>query len=137
MREGWVGDDYLVLFEADEIDAARARYSFGELLPGYRLVGLRGWDDFIVEDDAGNLFIVPTVPAIRANLLRFQMPDADEVWTADERFKGMIKWYLKPVIFGGDPLALENEDWVDHEKHGEVVRYWNGVYRSVKAQGAD
>jgi hypothetical protein len=132
MREGWVGDDYLVLYEAEELDAAAARYSFAELLPGYKLVGLRGWDDFIVEDGAGRVLTVPTVPAVAANLAPFKLPGGDQPWAADERFAGMIKWYLKPVFFGGDPLSFENEDWIDHEKHGELVRYWNGVYRAVQ-----
>jgi hypothetical protein len=43
----------LILFEADERQVASANYSFPELLPGYELLGLRGWYDFIVADDAG------------------------------------------------------------------------------------
>jgi hypothetical protein len=33
----------LILFEADERQVASANYSFPELLPGYELLGLRGW----------------------------------------------------------------------------------------------
>lgn len=132
MREGWVGDDYLILFETDEQQVASAKYSIPELLPGYRLLGLRGWDDFIVEDDAGHLFTVPTVPAITAHLNPFRLPRVDQVWMADERLRGKIKWYLKPLVFGGDPSSEQNRIWIDLDQHAQLIRYWNDVYRSAR-----
>lgn len=133
MREGWIGDDYLILFEAGEVQTATARYFFDELLPGYSLLGLHGWDDFIVDDNAGNLFTVPTVPVSVTNLAPFQMPGADQVWTVDEQFRGKIKWYVKPLIFGGDPSSHQNQTWINHDQHCQLVRYWNNMYRSMKA----
>ena len=134
MREGWVGDDYLILFEADELQDASARYSFSELLPGYMLRGLRNWDDFIVDDNAGHLFTVSTVPTRKAQLETFHLPGIDKIWTADERFTGKIKWYLKPLVFGGDPSSPENQTWVSHEQHAQLVRYWNNLYGSMSGK---
>jgi hypothetical protein len=132
MREGWVGDDYLVLFDAAELEAATENYAIPDLLPGYKLVGLRSWDDFIVADGAGNLFTVPTIPVHTGYLVPFQSPGSDQVWNADERFIGKIKWYVKPIVFGGDPTSNENQTWITHDQHAQLVRYWNGVYRSIK-----
>jgi hypothetical protein len=133
MREGWVGDDYLILFEADEQQVASANYSFHELLPGYNLLGLRGWDDFIVDDNAGHLFTVPTVPVSTTDLAPFQVPGFDQVWTVDEQLRGKIKWYVKPLVFGGDPSSNQNQAWINHDQHAELVRFWNNTYRSMKA----
>jgi hypothetical protein len=133
VREGWVGDDYLMLFEDDELDAASADYSFPDLLPGYKLVGLRGWDDFIVDDNAGNLFTVPVVPVNTIHLAPFQLPGLDESWVAEERFAGKIKWYVNPLIFGGDPSSPQNQTWVNYAQHSELVRFWNNTYRSMKS----
>jgi hypothetical protein len=63
MREGRLGDDYLVLFfSGSEISSATDKYGFETLLPGFEVLGLRGWDDFVVRDRAGKCFSIPTVP---------------------------------------------------------------------------
>lgn len=132
MQEGCVGDDYLILFDADELEARAESYTFSSLLPGYKPLGLRGWDDFIVDDGAGHLFTVPTIPVEAQYLTPFLLPGADRAWATDERFSGKIKWYVKPLIFGGDP-SHENQMWVTHDQHSQLVRYWNDMYRSMKA----
>lgn len=133
MREGWVGEDYLILFDAGELEAVAESYAFPSLLPGFKLLGLRSWDDFIVDDGAGNLFTVPTIPVQSEYLAPFQLPGVDRVWTVDERFSGRIKWYVKPLIFGGEPSLHENQTWITPEQHAQLVRYWNDMYRSMKA----
>jgi len=62
MIEGWGEDDYLILFEEGEIEVVSTRYDIAKVLPGYRVLGLKGWDDFIVSDKAGNVFTIPTLP---------------------------------------------------------------------------
>jgi hypothetical protein len=34
MKEGWTGDDYLILFDESEIATATDRYALSQLLPG-------------------------------------------------------------------------------------------------------
>jgi hypothetical protein len=43
MREGWHGDDYLVLFDESEVAAASARYEVSRFLPGFKVLGLLSW----------------------------------------------------------------------------------------------
>jgi len=62
MNEGWLGDDYLILFDEAEVAAPSDRYGISQLLPGYQVLGLRGWDDFILRDSARQIYSVPTVP---------------------------------------------------------------------------
>ena len=129
MYEGWVGDDYLVLFSESEIAAANDRYGFEKLLPGFRVLGLRGWDDFIVQDSAGKCFSIPTVPVDPRYLESFRIPDPKTEVAPDLRFVGKIKWYTKPLAFGGDPNIGENCVWVTHEQHSQLVSLWNQRYR--------
>ena len=135
MREGWHGDDYLILFADSELDAASARYAISELLPGYVVIGLRGWDDLIVKDSRERIFSVPTLPLSIGALSPFSIPKRPEELEADTRFTGTIKWYIKPIVFGGDPKLEENTLWVDHSSHGDLVRWWNRLYRELKSSG--
>jgi hypothetical protein len=133
MNEGWLGDDYLILFDEVEVESASDRYAISQLLPGYQVLGLRGWDDFILRDSAGQTCSVPTVPTDPKYLSPFPLPDAGLSLRPDPRFSGRpIKWYVKPIVFGGDPSVGENVIWVSHEEHAQPVRWWNDQYRSQK-----
>src|SRR5690242_17092650 len=74
MIEGWYNDDHLILFDGAEVPTASDRYAISELLPGYRVIGLRGWDDFILQDLTGRTYRVPTVPAIARYLSPYDLP---------------------------------------------------------------
>ncbi len=73
MTEGWHGDDYIVVFGHDEAFAISKACELDSTLPGFSVVGLRSWQDFIVEDQAGGTFIVPTVP-LDARYIGIQLP---------------------------------------------------------------
>ncbi|WP_238340624.1 hypothetical protein [Pseudomonas kairouanensis] len=62
MNEGWQHDDYFIVFAEDESKAAMKAYRFDHHLPGYTLLGLKGWDDFIVINSFGVMFTIPTLP---------------------------------------------------------------------------
>jgi len=131
MNEGWSGDDYLILFADSEISAVSEAYDIQALLPGYQIVGLRGWDDFIVRDANGDLFSVPTVPCIPKYLEPYELPSRMIELETDVRFAGKIKWYVKPILFGGDPSASENIQWVTRDVHARSVQWWNQLYRDL------
>lgn len=130
MTEGWFGDDYFVLFSDDEAVAASRRYGIGEALPGYMIIGLRGWDDFVVRDSAGCTYAVPTVPITSGSLERIDVPPGASL-EPDDRFPGKIKWYTTPIVFGGTPEPGENLTWVDHDQHAALVVWWNAKYREL------
>ena len=127
MIEGWLGDEYLVLFDEVEADAFAGAYSISEFLPGLVLVGLRGWDDFIVRNPACELFVVSTVPLTHSGMEPFDLPGNFRL-TPDERFVGRVKWYIKPILFGGNPSDDENIAWVSLGQHAQLVTWWNRKY---------
>jgi len=135
MNEGWFGDDYLILFADSELDAAGDRYGISRWLPGYELLGLRGWDDLIVSDGAGQTYSIPAVPIDPAYLVPFSIPKKGAILEHDHRYAGKIKWYVKPIVLGGSPTDEENIIWINHAQHGQLVNYWNRVYWEIKNRG--
>jgi hypothetical protein len=134
MIEGWYGEDYLILFDEAETASASDGYAISQLLPGYQVIGLCGWDDFILRNSAGQTFCAPTVPLNLQHLSPFTLPVDLQTLQIDDRFRGKIKWYVKPIVFGGDPKVGKNMVWLSHKQHAELVRWWNNLYASLKAQ---
>jgi hypothetical protein len=66
MTEGWCGDDYLVLYSDAERQPASERYGIADLLPGFAIIGLRSWDDFIVQDSDGVCELVRRRPSLES-----------------------------------------------------------------------
>jgi hypothetical protein len=130
MIEGWNENDYLVLFE-DEASSFDHAYGIAEALPGYHVIGLKGWDDFIVENANGGRFTVPTVPLLVRYLTPFVGGTILGKLVPDETVKGRIKWYITPIIFGGDPNLGDNVTWVTINEHAQLVKWWNRKYREV------
>ena len=137
MREGWLGDDYLVFFSGSEISSATDKYGFETLLPGFEVLGLRGWDDLVVRDGAGKCFSIPTVPMDPRLSRSVQIPPAQTELEQDSRCLGKIKCYTKPVAFGGDPGVRENRGLVTHEEHLKLVRFWNEKYRQPNGRNVN
>jgi len=136
MIEGWHGEDYLILFADSEIAAVSDRYSMSQLLPGYQIQGLRGWDDFILRDVNGQTHLVPTVPVDAKFIRPFTISEGMLTLKSDDQLRGKIKWYLKPLVFGGDAKLGENLSWVSHEQHSQLIKWWNERYRSLRQQSS-
>ncbi len=138
MKEGWYGNEYLILFEGEEIEARGRDYTIGQYLPGHTLLGLAAWDNFIVrEDTSGKLYKVLTLP-MRPEYRQPCEIDLEEAilnLERDMRYYQKIKWYVDPVVFGGDPEPGENMVWLPHKEHVEAVQYWNHIFDNM-APGA-
>lgn len=87
VRQGWYGDVYLILFDDSEASAASDRYAISQVLPGLKVIGLREWHYFILQDSDGATFSVPRVPAIPAHLSPFALPPAGSTLAPDDRFR--------------------------------------------------
>jgi hypothetical protein len=130
MKEGWLNNEYLILFEEQSASLEKA-YGFPELLPGFGLIGIRSWDDFLVQDERQDLFTVPTLPLMREHLAAYEFKQPLENLVPDERISGKIKWYVTPLVFGGEPTAEENTSWITLAQHAELVQWWNRKYREL------
>ncbi len=135
MIEGWQDSDYLLLFEEqNEAVAMTERYGLERLLPGYTILGMKGWDDFILRDCNNQLFTIPTVPIDKQYLQSFCLSIDLSTLVPDERLRNKIKWYIKPLVFGGDPKSEENIAWISLDQHVEAVAWWNHMYRDLRQQ---
>jgi len=129
VREGWFKDDYWSLCEdRKESENLTATYGLPDYLPGYFIEGLKSWDDFVLSDIEGRYFLIPTVPFDRANLEQFKFPAETLRLQSDEPFTGKVRWFIKPIRFGGDPSAKENTAWLSQDEHVQVVKWWNKFY---------
>ena len=137
MIEGGLDEEYLVLFDESEHGVASARYAIERWLPGHRVIGLRGWNDLLVQDNASQVFSVPCIPLSHEHAAPFAMPSGQFKLSQDSRFANKIKWHVQPLVFGGDPSAEGNISWVSHEQHGQLVAWWNERYVQSKARGAE
>jgi len=134
MIEGWLKDDYFIFFDAAERLMAASRYAIERWLPGHEVIGLKGWDDLLVQSTAGTVFAVPSVPLTPEYLAPFTLPSQSEALSPDARFVGKIKWYVQPLALGGNPTEASNVTWVSHEQHGQLVTWWNERYLQFEAQ---
>lgn len=133
MIQGWHNDDYLVLFEEQgEALKMADRYAIASSLPNYSLVGIRSWDDFILRDTKNQFFTIPTVPLDAQYIQPFALEIDLSKITADHRFANKIKWYVKPLVFGGDANAEGNITWITIDEHVEAVKWWNQLYRDLQ-----
>ncbi len=130
MIEGWLNFDYFVLFSETEREARSSAYNLPTYLPGFTLVGLRGGDDLIVIDPKGTMCTVRCVPLDVNAAEKFSLPE-DLSLEPDERIKGIVKWYLKPLVFGGN-LDVKNLACVSLELHADLVVWWNEKYKTAK-----
>jgi len=135
MREGWWNDDYYILFDESEVKQRTERYGVDRHLPGFTVVGMKTWDDFIVRDGHRALFVVPTVPLTPRHLKPLGAANVPEDLSRDARWEGKIKWWIKPLIFGGDPQDPSNSTWISLEEHAQLVRWWNDKYQEIVAAG--
>lgn len=134
MNEGWIEDNYLILFqEGHEQDHVTEGYQLQKYLPGHKIMAILGWDDFIVSNAEGEQFRVPTVPLKEKYLEKYNQEGKHAELKADARFAGKIKWYVKPLVFGGNP-SEENTTWIDIKTHQELVIWWNAKYREVAGE---
>lgn len=132
MIEGWHGNDYVVLFDAAEASALSARYGIGKYLAGYTVTGLLGWDDFIVKSNDGRSWIVPTLPCSAKHLAPMKVVIDAERIVADERLRGKLKWYTKPLALGGSATDESNAIWVTLDQHVDLVKWWNERYQQLQ-----
>jgi len=132
MTEGWLGDEYLMLLSEDESASYSARCEFESLLPGYTLIGFRSWDDFIVIGKDGGIYSLPTIPALESDRVGFSLPSGLAL-RLDTRFVGKIKWYVKPLCFGGEVDDKRNVTWLQLDEHAQLVAWWNEQYRNAVA----
>lgn len=131
MNSGWNDEIFYNLFEDNEIKMFNQKYILTNKPNEYKIIGLYFWDDFIVSKGQ-ELVKIPTIPfdlkyeeKIEINLENIHLDN-------DKKINNYIKWYNKPLIFGGSPELDDNIQWINIEHHIELVNFWNKKYREIK-----
>jgi hypothetical protein len=106
----------------------RVGYEIQACLPRLSNSRTSRWDDFIVRDAAGRVYTVPSVPMDSQYLFPWTVPSDGSSLKPDLRFTGKIKWYTRPVIFGGDASDPTNALWISQAQHMQLVTWWNLKY---------
>jgi len=132
MKHFWVDDIHYNLFEEEE-HLLISKYKIDLYISGYKLIGLIGWDEFLLEKDK-KYFKVPTVPIDINNLEEISDICKLNELTNKESIYDKIKWYTKPIVFGGNPKDEKNIIWVDIEQHIKLVTFWNNKYSEYKTE---
>ena len=128
--EGWIDDEYFSMFSEQFAKAFSLQCHFAHFLPGMSLVGLRSWDEFIAVGDGNKVYAVPTVLLSVTYAQPFTMPDISRL-EPDRRYTGRVKWYVKPLLFGGRADEPSNVTWISYEEHAELVAYWNAMLANL------
>jgi hypothetical protein len=127
MKEGWNSDKYWILFNKEEIPIITRRYNIEKFIKGYKIIGLMNWEDFILEDKNGKHYLMPTIPIDLKHIKAIEYSEITEFKEA-RKYKGKIKWYIKPIIFLGNPDDKKNISWINLEEHVKMVKLWNDKY---------
>ena len=131
MKEGWYNDDYWMMCEdQQESEHLTTLYGIRKYIPDYFIVGLKGWDYFILCDRNSHYFTVPTLPVNHKEIKAFHLPEPMRL-ESDDKLTKKIKWYVKPIAFGGDPSSDENIAWLTTEEHSDCVKWWNQIYQDT------
>jgi len=131
MKSGWLNDNHYNLFDSIEIENLTSKYELEKYIPNYKLIGLIGWDDFIIFKN-NFYYKIPTVPIYEKYLEEIEMIDYLIELENEKENQNKIKWYTKPLIFGGDPCDPKNIKWINIEQHSQLVSYWNKIYFNIK-----
>lgn len=97
MIQGWLQDIHISLFPQDSCEQIAGSYGLSEALPGYSLIGLLGWDDFLLKSDSG-LYTCPTVPIDPKYLQTIDIKIDTGDLRPDPELNDRIKWYITPLI---------------------------------------
>lgn len=136
MIEGWHDEDYLNLFDEAESGRMGRLYALGDSFADYQIPGLIGWDEFILCDSRGELFRVSTVLAVVGDMKPLTIEIDPLRVVPDARFTDRVKWYVRPIVFGGNPERGDNIAWITLDQHVELVRWWNSKYAEMKCGAA-
>ncbi len=138
-REGWLGEDYVRIYAGADRAEIATLYDFAAFLPGYEPWGSWGLDALCLGPDS-RLYVVDWIPLEEsfrkeryASIAAFEEDIArlHEATSAYEHFQKEVH-FVKPIIFGGD--SAEAPVMVDQATHAELCRFWNPMYRQLKAQ---
>lgn len=142
--EGFLGEDYLMLWPVEDLVSLNRGYEVETYAPGLLLFGSNGGGEAFAFDRRRTgppIVMVPFVPLeldkVEDAAPAFQeflgsFSDDGEEDQMPEEYKGKEIFEIMPVYLGGDPVDPQNKVLLDREQHQEVCRYWNRLIRDTR-----
>jgi cell wall assembly regulator SMI1 len=147
--EGFIGEEYLILWRAEELFNFNERYEVSKYAPGLILFGSTGGGDGFAFDTRTSPYRVMQVPFVGMTndeefyvagsfgellaQMRATMDRSSELSRkSDPRSRGKEIFEIQPVLLGGSPTDLENKVVLTRDQHIELVRYWNNVVNDLR-----
>lgn len=144
--EGFLGEEYIILWRAEELAQLNKAYEAERYAPAILLFGSSGGGEAYGFDTHAEPACVVRLPFIgmeRRHLGPVTRDFTDlfsrgaalsmrEQHRPLQREMELVE--IKPIIFGGDPVDPENKMWVTREQHIELVRYWNRQTSTIREQ---
>ena len=129
MNHFWINKEHYNILSTEE--SARYEVVLKKYINKFRVIGIVGWDNFILSDGS-NHFSIPTVPVDQKYLKELEYPDLKPMTKSEQSEHSKIKWYLTPLIFGGSPDSESNIAWVTIDEHIKLITFWNQKYFEIK-----
>lgn len=146
--EGFIGDNYIIFWKAEELAVFNTEYEVEQYAPGILLFASSGGGEgygFDTEAAAMPIVRVPFVGMAReyAEPVAGGFPDFFRKAGASvmsnrviEKPQGMELVEIMPIIVGGDPSDPQNKTMVTRQQHFEMVRYWNRIISDLRKGNA-
>ncbi|WP_218191712.1 SMI1/KNR4 family protein [Pseudomonas sp. B28(2017)] len=143
--EGWLGEDYFILWRADDLVSLNHKYEVEHYAPGIFLFGSTGSGDAWGFDLRANPPTVVRIPFVGmaaghvetvansfSELLQLSASHPTPSLKPASEHAGMELFEIQPIIFGGDPVDPANKEWKSREEHIQLVRFWNQTLEKAK-----
>ena len=145
--EGFIGNNYIILWKAEELADFNREYEVESYAPGIFLFGSNGGGEAYGFDTRSTAMPIVRTPFIGMEC-RYATPvakDLPDLFAQARDFdmsshrntcpRGMEVVEIMPIILGGDPADPLNKTLVTRQQHFELVRYWNKVIVELRKQG--
>ena len=151
--EGWIGDEYFILWPIEEVMRLNNAYRVETFAPGLLLIGSNGGGEAFAFDMRYRPAPIVKVPFVGMDLsLVILLAESFEAclmsWlvqptspaepqqhrpTNRERLDKEL-FDIKPIILGGDPTDPTNKMVLTRSQHIEYVNYWNNLIRDLRTK---
>jgi hypothetical protein len=149
--DGFIGTDYFILWQAEELSKFNSGYEVSKYAPGLLLFGSNGGGDGFAFDTRTSPYYVMQVPFVGMSaadefrvagsfneLLKRRQEKMLRSSERPRRSKPTLRrkeiFEIKPIILGGSPTDPENKVALTRDQHMELVCYWNKVVSDIRSQ---
>jgi cell wall assembly regulator SMI1 len=149
--DGFIGDNYLILWRAEELSKFNDGYEVSKYAPGFLVFGSTGGGDgfaFDMRTSPNRVMQVPFVGMsidddfLVAGSFNELLNGMHEAMNPTSRLPKKVRWpgkeifEIQPVLLGGSPTDPENKMVLTRDQHMEAVRYWNKAVNALRNQQA-